>query len=253
MTSQSIVLDSDFRPSELELEQLARRATEVIERQRTLECAPVVIEFAGSPKSGKSTTIDVISHFFRRMDFKVRAPTEGASKRTPYHLKRNLVAFNCYTLNYAISELLDAYFNIDQPDLVILDRGPFDSIAWLKHLHDDGQLDREDLEALEKFARLPLWTSRMSAIYLFTCTPGVSLERENESKLTRREGRAMNPEMLAAMCDQYKALGENLEPHPVTPVDTTETSSPIGTSFRIAENIIDLFEVRECREESDGR
>ncbi len=39
---------------------------------------PVVIEFAGSPKAGKSTTIDILGHFFKRMGYKVWAPTEGA-------------------------------------------------------------------------------------------------------------------------------------------------------------------------------
>jgi putative protein kinase ArgK-like GTPase of G3E family len=52
---------------------------------------PFVIEFAGSPKSGKSTNIEILVHFFKRMGFKVWAPVEGASRRTPYQLKRDLV------------------------------------------------------------------------------------------------------------------------------------------------------------------
>lgn len=246
------VFDGSFKPDEADFGELEQRAFRVIETQRGLECHPVVVEFAGSPKSGKSTTIDVISHFFRRMDFKVRAPTEGASKRTPYHLKRNLVAFNCFTLNYAISELLDAYYNVEQPDLVILDRGPFDSLAWLRHLNEKGELADEDLETLERFALLPLWTGQMSAIYLFTCDPKISLARENEAKLTRREGRAMNPERLSDMRKQYEALGPDLKPYPVTRIDTTHTTSPIGTSFSIAEDIIKLFEERHCKEAQDA-
>ncbi len=250
MTSAVVALEQDLRPDDEELKQLEQRATSVIEGHRGVDCAPIVIEFAGSPKSGKSTTIDVISHFFKRMDFKVRTPTEGASKRTPYHLKRNLVAFNCFTLNYAISELLDAYYNVEQPDLIILDRGPVDSLAWLQHLHEDGKLSKKELDTLRNFALLPLWRDLMSGIYLFTCTPEVSLKRENEAKLTRREGRAMNPEMLGGMLDQYKALPDKLQPEPVavTTVDTTETTTPISTSFQIAEGILSLFEERSCHE-----
>lgn len=250
MISDAAPLKEDLKPDDGDLERLEQRATTVREAHRGMDCDPIVIEFAGSPKSGKSTTIDVISHFFKRMDFKVRAPTEGASKRTPYHLKRNLVAFNCFTLNYAISELLDAYYNVEQPDLIILDRGPVDSLAWLRHLHEDGKLQVDELDTLRSFALLPLWRDLMSGIYLFTCTPEVSLKRENEAKLTRREGRAMNPEMLSGMLEQYKALPEKLEHEPVavTTVDTTTTTTPIGTSFQIAEGILDLFEGRKCDE-----
>ncbi len=102
---------------DVDLEQLevdARR----IKKELPSDHKPVVIEFAGSPKAGKSATIDILAHFFKRMGFQVWAPTEGASKRTPYHLKRNLIAFNTWTLNYAISELLVAYFNVDHQDLI---------------------------------------------------------------------------------------------------------------------------------------
>lgn len=245
MNSTVVALQDGVKPDEESLKQLEERAGEVLDHYQEKDRDPIVIEFAGSPKSGKSTTIDVISHFFKRMDFKVRAPTEGASKRTPYHLKRNLVAFNCFTLNYAISELLDAYYNVEQPDLVILDRGPVDSLAWLRHLKENGQLDDKDFETLRSFALLPLWGELMSMVYLFTCTPEVSLERENDAKLTQREGRAMNQEMLTGILEQYKVLPGKLDGDPpVRTVDTTKTTTPIGTSYQIAEDILDLFERR---------
>ena len=86
-------LQIDVAPTESDLEQIARRAEEVQGKLSKLT-TPVIIEFSGSPKSGKTTNIDIIDHFFRRSNFKVWAPTEGASKRTPYNLRRDLVAFN---------------------------------------------------------------------------------------------------------------------------------------------------------------
>ena len=235
------VLDGRLEPNERDLDQLAEIATEVREARARSEVQPVIVEFAGSPKSGKSTTIDVLTHFFKRMKFKVRAPTEGASKRTPYHLRRDLVAFNSYTLNYAISELLDAYYNIDQPDLVILDRGPFDSLAWLKLLRNKGELEAEAFEKMRAFALLPLWTNLISRIYLFSCDPDVSLDRENSAKLTRRSGTAMNTEMLTTLRDQYDQLGEELDSYPVVTIDTSETTDARGTSFRIATDLLELL------------
>jgi putative protein kinase ArgK-like GTPase of G3E family len=68
-------------------EELREKAITVLHQQVK---RPRFIEFAGTPKSGKSTCIDTVSHFFRRNGYKVLTPTEGASKRTPYYLKENL-------------------------------------------------------------------------------------------------------------------------------------------------------------------
>src|SRR5262245_9593829 len=81
---------------------------------------PLFIEFSGSPKSGKSTCIDIVHHFFRRVGFKVLAPTEGASKRTPYYLKDDLVAFNAWSACYALTHVLEGLYQSDKYDLAIL-------------------------------------------------------------------------------------------------------------------------------------
>ena len=83
-----------------QLDQLADDARNVLRAlgsQTEESRRPVFVEFAGTPKSGKSTCIDTINHFFRRVGYKVLAPTEGASKRTPYYLKENLVSFNAWS------------------------------------------------------------------------------------------------------------------------------------------------------------
>ena len=62
---------------------LRDKASFALERlQSGTPVRPVFVEFSGTPKSGKSTCIDIVSHFFRRVGFNVLAPTEGASKRT---------------------------------------------------------------------------------------------------------------------------------------------------------------------------
>ena len=73
-----------------ELQDRARELVKQISLLRDEDKLPLVVEFAGSPKAGKSTTIDIVTHFFKRTGFKTWAPTEGASKRTPYFLRRDL-------------------------------------------------------------------------------------------------------------------------------------------------------------------
>jgi hypothetical protein len=203
---------------------------------------PVVVEFAGSPKAGKTTTIDIVTHFFKRCGYKVWAPTEGASKRTPYQLKRDLVAFNAWALNYSISEILVAYHNVDQHDLIVLDRGPFDSLAWMGVLKKRGQLSEEEYQIIKNFALHPKWANLISKVFLFTCSPKVSLERENNSKLIARSGTAMNKDILSALIKEYKELRPRLNNYPVHAIDTTPRSSkPLTTSYRITKMILETF------------
>lgn len=99
-----------------ELQDRARALLGRISEVRADAKLPLVVEFAGSPKAGKTTNIDIVTHFFKRTSFKTWAPTEGASKRTPYYLRRDLVAFNAWALNYAISETLTAYHQPFHPE-----------------------------------------------------------------------------------------------------------------------------------------
>ena len=227
--------------------ELQERATELVKQicpLRKTDRLPLVVEFAGSPKAGKSTTIDIVTHFFKRMEFKIWAPTEGASKRTPYFLRSDLVAFNAWALNYAISEILTAYHNVEEYDLVVLDRGPFDSLAWMRVLKDDGKLDQDEYDRIENFARHPKWANLVQRIYLFTCKPETSLHREHDAKLIRSDGTAMNETMLRKLREQYEFLGnETVSDNPsIRKFDTDDGSGQRNNAREIVSDIMSLLE-----------
>lgn len=234
----------DRQPSSDRRKEIEDRAKMLKKGVRENDLNPVVIEFAGSPKSGKTTNIEIITHFFKRMDLKVWAPTEGASKRTPYHLKHDWVAFNCWSLTYAIQELLVAYNNVDKHDLIILDRGPFDSLAWMGLLKSRKNLSDEEFDTIKNFALLKKWGATIERIYLFTCDPSKSLERETQAKLTTRHGSAMNPKILKDLLGEYENLKSTLAEYPVKMLDTSETESPLQSAWPIASDICSLFEAK---------
>jgi len=229
------------QPTDSDLARLESSADELL-ATLTLDRPPFVVEFAGSPKAGKSTTIDILTHFFKRRGFKVWAPTEGASKRTPYHLRRDLVAFNTWTLNYAISELLVAYHNVDRHHLIMLDRGAFDSLAWMGLLKKRGNITEEEFAVFRAFALHPKWSNLVSRLYLFRCPPEESLKREHEAKLTRGPGTAMNPDMLRDLLEQYQDLATALSTYPVQVVETSDTTRPLSTSYRLAIDLLAMMQ-----------
>ena len=232
-----MTIAQDDKARQSRAEHLAGRMGEV---RAAAGFRPLVVEFAGSPKAGKSTNIDIVTHFFKRTGFKVWSPTEGASKRTPYQLRRDLVAFNAWALNYAVSEILVACHNVEGYDLVVLDRGPFDSLAWMRILKDGGELDEDGYRRIEDFARHPKWAGLVGRVCLFACAPRVSLERENEAKLIRREGTAMNAGMLGKLRAQYEAMkGEDGR---IRVFETDNGGGPRDTAREIADDILSLLE-----------
>ena len=227
-----------------ELQDRAKRLVNQICPLRGGEKLPLIVEFAGSPKAGKTSNIDIVTHFFKRTNFKTWAPTEGASKRTPYFLRRDLVAFNAWALNYAISEILTAYHNVEEYDLVVLDRGPFDSLAWMRVLKNDGQLDQDGYDRIEKFARHPKWANLVERVYLFTCSPATSLHREHDAKLIRSDGTAMNEAMLRKLHEQYESLGDESisDDTSIRKFSTDDGPGLRGTARAIVSDIMDLLE-----------
>ena len=119
-----------------------------------------VIEFAGTPKSGKSTCIDIVDHFFRRLGYDILAPSEGASKRTPRRLKEDLVAYNAWSATYALTQILESRYGADMYQLVLMDRGLFDALAWFEMLptSSDPSLTGDDRTAIHNFLLVPNWS-----------------------------------------------------------------------------------------------
>ena len=169
---------------------------------------PVFIEFAGTPKSGKSTCIEIVTHFFRRLEFKVLAPVEGASRRTPYYLKDNWVAFNTWSASYSLMHILEATHGSDKYDLAILDRGLFDALAWFQLLTTRGDIDEGTRDRIHDFLLIDEWRSKIDAVFLFTSDANTSLDRENRDKIISDEGRAMNAEFLPQLNRAYQIVRE---------------------------------------------
>lgn len=112
---------STDEPTAAVLNKLRERATQLATRLESPECElakPLFFEFAGSPKSGKSTIIGIAGHFFRRLGFRVLMPAEGVSLRTPLSLRDDWLAFNAWSGTYALRHILECSHEERPADLV---------------------------------------------------------------------------------------------------------------------------------------
>ena len=175
---------------------------------------PVFVEFSGTPKSGKSTCIDIVSHFFRRIEsgsngkFRILAPTEGASKRTPFYLKDNWVAFNTWSASYALTHILEGLHHSDKYHLAILDRGLFDALVWFEVLEIQGNITISEKQRVQDFILIWHWRDVIDSVFLFTADPTTSMNRENQDKLIEEPGRAMNLDFLNTLNRAYETVRE---------------------------------------------
>lgn len=198
------------------------------------------MEFAGTPKSGKSTNIAIVDHFLRRVGFNVLSPSEGASKRTPRFLRVDWPAFNAWTATYALTQVLEGLYDPGKPQISILDRGLFDALAWFEMLENDDAIDGEFKRRMQEFLTIEKWRGSIDRVFLFTTTPEISMSRENNQMLIHDEGSAMNPERLAALNEAYETIQrEFADQFLLTPIDTSRTTEARDTAFEIAKVIVD--------------
>lgn len=177
---------------------LMSQAAEVLKLKReTRPGRPFILEFSGSPKSGKTSAISALTIFLKRNGFGVRVLTERASV-CPVSDKKDWL-FNVWTSCSAITELVQYIANPPADvDVIICDRGIFDSLCWFTWLHEEGTLDDVSYQSLTGFLTLRRLRRAVDFVYDFSASPEVSIDREYAHLLTPREGSIMNESVLSS-------------------------------------------------------
>lgn len=87
-----------------------------------------VLELTGTPKAGKTTSVNTLRSFFKECGYRVHLLNERAAD-CPLPMKGHFF-FNAWTTATMLSEVLETYDT--DVDLLILDRGFFDALIWLQ-------------------------------------------------------------------------------------------------------------------------
>lgn len=227
---------------------LEKLASEVLKlKQDREQRRPLLIEFCGSPKSGKSTTITSLNIFLKRNGFKTVVLTERASV-CPIENKTHPF-FNIWTLTSAVSEIVK---NLEQGesriDIIISDRGLFDALCWFEWLNTNPTsnapyLDNESSKHLENFVLMDMWLSYLDLIYVFQVSPETSIKREYANLLTEKRGSIMQEPVLQgfikATDSVIKKHGNKFRDVQKITTDTEETdNNPNNVSYDVTSNIL---------------
>lgn len=179
----------DIARLETQVVELRKKMTEVMPRR------PIVIEFCGSPRSGKTQSLNSLSVFLRRNNFRVHTIVEQASIN-PIPNKFD-PAFNVWNGCNSLCKLLEAMASrVVENDFILLDRGIFDTVCWFYFQMQRNTMPASEYDAFTNFFFNEKWLSLITLVYVFNARPTISLEREYATLLTRKAGSVMRDEIL---------------------------------------------------------
>lgn len=200
---------------------------------------PLIIEFSGSPKSGKTTIIKQFESFFKEYGFKTYSIIEKASisrisnKQSP--------DFNMWTTLQVCIDMLEIS-DIKKYDIIFLDRGVFDSLCWFKWHLESNKLDFETYQAVEGFISIQRWIKEINLVFAFVQDSEITLTRDTY-KLFNETGSILNKSVLdmynSCVEETYKKYKNKFKS--IELIDTTNGKYD-EIKLKIGTKIIDLLE-----------
>lgn len=242
------------RTQDMAKSELQKRAERAAELFPGVARKPIVIEFAGVPKAGKTSTINQIQAFLKRCGFKTEIVIERASI-CPIKDKKH-VNFNIWTACTTLAQLLEKTQTPPRPEdpqILILDRGIFDSLCWLRMMERLNRLRPNERRTVQTFLEVADWRERISGVILMTASPGDSMAREQGLlPVEGGQGSIMNSDVLNQMSEVFKATADELKGlFRIFAVDTS-SDGKAPTAKRTAELVADkvLSWIEELLEEN---
>lgn len=197
----------------------------------------IVIEFAGMPKSGKTTVLDIIAHYLRRQSLPV-SEFHGGGRYAPIS-KKDLPRLNVYLACEAIRYVLAADQLHREPRIHLMDRGIVDRMIFTVALNSIGQLSGEQCDKMIGLLALPEIVERIDNAFIFVTDAEKSLEREAKNKLSTHGGRIMNNDRLIALRTAVDLWKESdIRRPPTAIIDTALLDGDIqGTALAVLSKI----------------
>lgn len=203
-----------------------------------------VLEFAGMPKSGKTTVLDIVAHYFKREGLRL-GEYHGGGRYVPID-KTAIASLNMLLAAKAAEYVLTtSERERDGTRVFLMDRGVFDRYIFTRMLEEEGRIDAAESRAISSFLLAPRLTRPIDAVFAFTTSPAISLRREYANKLVEREGRVMNADRLGNLRRLTREAVTELREHfaLITEIDTELTDGdPVATARAIVEALLPLFE-----------
>lgn len=207
--------------------------TDVIKANRR----PVFIEFSGTPKAGKSSTLDRVERFLRHSGFRVSRIAEAAAQ-SPVTSK-DYIWFNLWTSSITISRIVEELDRCTS-HFVLIDRGVFDAFTWFEWMHRTGKMNDEERDVIWSYLSLGPLIKLTDLVVLMTADAETALKRERGGLATSGSGKIMNPLVLTQLSEcvrhVHKLRGESFTK--ILPIDTTKDDDEAKVTEKVIVNAL---------------
>lgn len=162
----------------------------IIKRKQSDATRPLIIEFCGSPRSGKTSCLSSLEIFLVRNDIRVKIVSEKApicpidDKSSP--------SYNIWNTLQMICEVEEILSQKEGYDIILLDRGLFDSLFWSYWHFSAHRMSTQEYDAFNSFITMVEWRRLVQIAFIFKCDPQVSMDREYSTLLTNKQGNIVN-------------------------------------------------------------
>jgi len=164
--------------------------------------SPYIIEFAGMPNTGKTSCIDLVADLYRRHGHTVRVEAERAQV-CPF-LPTYRHRFATWMADQAARTVARATEVEDQDTLVLVDRGIFDSIAFLDLLCVQGRVNEEERDKLLDVSGIARHIPQVGLVLLFMAKPATCEARDVLTRMFGLPGTITNLATLESLATAYR-------------------------------------------------
>ncbi len=239
------------------LNKLHYQKEELYKLKCLLETVPYVIEFTGTPRTGKTTLINNLYDFFKKKGFIVEVLEEFTTSKkykqeiypTLKDKYKNVV--NTEIPKYVLKQLEESISN--KPDIIIIDRSLFDRLIWVDRLHLKDGMSKEEYEEYKKLY-IPLIKDKIDIIIATYTDALTSLKRDYFAHLSLEKRSFLNEtnvneynHSLLNMQELTKSEEINLYLFDTTNINQRELS------FEVAETILKDMKKKYIKRINDNK
>lgn len=161
-----------------------------------------IFEFTGVPKSGKTSAMEIVTHYLKRSGYKVKQ-FHGGGRYSPIDKGKGKY-LNMWIINQIISSILEYTEGENSfPHIFLMDRGLFDRCAFTKAILKREEISSDEYNTMISYLTLPTIVHKVDAIFLFITSVKHSIERELKHKILEKHGRVMNTKYLNLLRESY--------------------------------------------------
>ena len=191
------IIFEDKRDELKELKKLHYKKKELMKLKNNFDLNTFVIEFTGTPRTGKTTLINSLKDFFKNGGYTIGIIEEfTTSDYYKNELYPSIKDLSKEEINKIIPEhvLKDLKKNLkDNKDILIVDRCLFDRVIWMDRLYKKKGIKKKDYkEFLDKYT--PIIKDNIDVVVATYTDPLTSIKREYHNNLSLERRRFLNEE-----------------------------------------------------------